>query len=112
MRIINDACLQALGSYDGGRMLFLSFGTAVGSAFVAEGLVLNLDLGRIDHDGTLLSQLLCESHLQALPSRARRKLLNELVPEVKSIFMADYVVLGGGGAKLLKAIARRLAART
>ena len=44
---MNDACLQALGSYDGGRMLFLSLGTAVGSAFIAERLVLSLDMGRL-----------------------------------------------------------------
>ena len=47
MRIMNDAALQALGSYDGGRMLFLGLGTAVGSAYVADHLVLSLDLGRI-----------------------------------------------------------------
>jgi predicted NBD/HSP70 family sugar kinase len=47
VRILNDACLQALGSYDGGRMLFLGLGTAVGSAFIADRLVLSLDMGRL-----------------------------------------------------------------
>src|SRR5688572_8615242 len=47
VRLMNDACLQALGSYDGGRMLFLGLGTAVGSALVAERLVLSLDMGRM-----------------------------------------------------------------
>ena len=47
VRIMNDACLQALGSYDGGRMLFLGLGTAVGSALIADHLVLSLDMGRM-----------------------------------------------------------------
>jgi len=102
VRIMNDACLQALGSFDGGRMVFLGLGTAVGSAFVTEGLVLALDLGRIDHDGEPLFRLLSDENLQSLASRDRRKLLEELIPQFITMFMADYVVLGGGGAKLLK----------
>ena len=47
VRIMNDANLQALGSYDGGRMLFLGLGTAVGSALIADRLVLSIDMGRI-----------------------------------------------------------------
>src|SRR5262245_5423908 len=46
VRIMNDACLQGLGSYDGGRMLFLSLGTAIGSALITDQLVLSLDMGR------------------------------------------------------------------
>ena len=48
VRIMNDAALQALGSYDGGRMLFLGLGTAVGSAYIADHLILSLDIGPHD----------------------------------------------------------------
>jgi polyphosphate glucokinase len=102
VRIMNDACLQALGSFDGGRMLFMGLGTAVGSAFVTEGLVLNLDLGLFSHERTPLFQLLSEANLEAKSSRERRKLLKAVIPQFRAMFLADYVVLGGGGAKGLK----------
>lgn len=102
VRIMNDASLQALGSFDGGRMLFLSLGTAVGSAFVTEGLVLNLDLGRSTHEGEPISRLLSEANLQSLPPKDRRKLIRNVIPPFRTIFMADYAVLGGGGAKELE----------
>ena len=51
VRIINDAAMQALGSYDGGRMLFLGFGTGLGSALIAENVIVPLELGNIPEPG-------------------------------------------------------------
>src|SRR5262245_15095444 len=58
VRIMNDAALQALGSYDGGRMLFLGLGTAVGSAYIAHHLIVSLDLGRLVCGKQTLAELL------------------------------------------------------
>lgn len=102
VRIMNDAALQALGSYDGGRMLFLSLGTAVGSAFIAEGLVLSLDLGRLRWGSECLFELLADDVLSALSAKELRKRIKSIVPELKTMMLADYVVLGGGGANRLE----------
>lgn len=101
VRIMNDAALQALGSYDGGRMLFLGLGTAVGSAFIADGLILSLDLGRSRWDGQYLFELLADDQLESLNAKERRKRIKSIVPELKTMMLADYVVLGGGGANQL-----------
>ncbi|MGC4002358.1 MAG: hypothetical protein QM811_04110 [Pirellulales bacterium] len=99
VRVMNDAALQALGSYDGGRMLFMGLGTAVGSAFIADGLILSLDLGRIQHTKGSLAELFGNKSLEKLGVKKVQDILHEVVPTLKSSFMADYVVLGGGSAK-------------
>jgi polyphosphate glucokinase len=99
VRTMNDACLQALGSYDTGRMLFLGLGTAVGSALVAERLVLSLDLGRVRYGEERVFELLGDRGLETLGAKKWQKAVHEIVPALKHAMMADYVVLGGGSVK-------------
>jgi len=99
VRIMNDASLQALGSYDGGRMLFIGLGTAVGSAYIAERLILSLDLGRLMHAKGSVFELLGYKGLDKLGTKKAQEILHEIIPTLKSAMMADYVVLGGGSAK-------------
>jgi polyphosphate glucokinase len=99
VRIMNDACLQALGSYDGGRMLFLGLGTAVGSALIAERLVLSLDMGRIRYGDERIFELLGDPGFDRLGPKKWRDVVAEIVPSLKNAMMADYVVLGGGSVK-------------
>jgi len=87
VRIVNDAALQALGSYRGGRMLFLGFGTGVGSALVYDQTVLALELGDLPYLGG--------------KSFEARFEIEAVLPKMRRAFVADYVVLGGGNAKLL-----------
>lgn len=101
VRIMNDACLQALGSYDGGRMVFLGMGTAVGSAFVADKLMLSLDLGRMTYGSERLSHVLGDAGFEELGSKKWQHAVLEVVPTIRNALMADYVVLGGGGVKRL-----------
>ena len=101
VRIMNDASLQALGSYDGGRMLFLCMGTAVGSAYIAEDVVLALDLGRMLYGKEHLSDLLGETGFEELGSKKWQAIVHDVVPAMKNALMADYVVLGGGSVKRL-----------
>ena len=96
---MNDASLQALGSYDGGRMLFLGLGTAVGSAYIADHLILSLDLGRMMYDGHRLFELLGDEGFEKLGPKKWQKVVHEIVPALKNALMADYVVLGGGSVK-------------
>lgn len=99
VRIMNDASLQALGCYDGGRMLFMGLGTAVGSALIADRLVLSLDLGRMRYGEQRLFELLGDKGFDSLGVKKWRQVVLEVVPAVKGAMMADYVVLGGGNVK-------------
>jgi len=102
VRIMNDACLQALGSYSDGRMLFLGLGTGVGSALVTNRLVLSLGLGYIDYRGEKVYKWLNDKAFQRLGVEEWRKAIYDIVPMLKSAMQADYVVLGGGKVKELE----------
>ena len=99
VRIMNDASLQALGSYDGGRMLFLGLGTGVGSALVADHLVLSLDMGRMHWGEAKVWELLGDKSFEKLGAKKWQKAVHEIVPSLQHVAMADYVVIGGGNAK-------------
>jgi len=99
VRVMNDANLQALGSYDGGRMLFLGLGTAVGSTLIADRLVLSIDLGRIHVGEERAFELLGDKGFEKLGTKKWLKVVNDIVPMLQHAMMADYVVLGGGNVK-------------
>ncbi|MGH8666862.1 MAG: hypothetical protein ACREUX_21570 [Burkholderiales bacterium] len=103
VRIINDAAMQALGSYEGGRMLFLGFGTGLGSALIAENVIIPLELGNLvyNKDDTL-GGLLGRKGLKALGKSNWRKIVEKMLESFVDAFMVDYVVIGGGNAKLIK----------
>jgi polyphosphate glucokinase len=102
VRIINDAAMQALGNYDGGRMLFLGLGTGLGSALIADRVIVPLELGHLPYPGgPLLDHVLGQRGLQRLGKKAWRRVVHALVPLLMETFLVDYVVLGGGNAKQL-----------
>lgn len=102
VRIINDAAMQALGSYRGRRMLFLGLGTGLGSTLIWESNVLPLELGDLPYgNGHIIEDYLGKSGLKRLgEKRWKREVLHAVVLLKKSL-IADYVVLGGGSAKKL-----------
>jgi len=103
VRIINDAAMQALGSYEGGRMLFLGLGTGLGSAIIAESVIVPLELGKVFYeDDKTLGQLLGRRGLKSLGKAAWREILDKVVESFTDAFMVDYIVLGGGNAKLVR----------
>jgi hypothetical protein len=103
VRIINDAAMQALGSYEGGRMLFLGFGTGLGSALIAENVIIPLELGRLVYDkDKTLGELLGRKGVKALGKSSWRKIVDNVLESFVDAFMVDYVVIGGGNAKLIK----------
>lgn len=98
--IINDAAMQALGSYRGGRMLFLGLGTGLGSAMVWKNTLLPLELGDLPYrDGKIIEQFLGKPGLAKLGERAWKSEVRHAVQQLRKSFVADYVVLGGGNAK-------------
>jgi len=103
VRIMNDAAMQALGSYEGGRMLFLGLGTGVGSALITEEVILTLELGQLPYKrGETLGEALGRQGLKRLGKIAWRRAVIELAPALMKAFLADSVVIGGGNAKKLK----------
>lgn len=102
VRITNDAAMQALGSYDGGRMLFLGLGTGVGSVLIVDHSLLQLELGELWYKRRkTLSRRIGRSALDKVGKSRWRKRVLELVPSLQRAFLADYVVLGGGNSKLI-----------
>jgi hypothetical protein len=102
VRIINDAAMQALGSYRGRRMLFLGLGTGLGSTLIWENNVLPLELGDLpygcDH---IIEDYLGKSGLKELGEKRWKTEVLRAVVLLKKALIADYVVLGGGSAKKL-----------
>jgi ROK family len=103
VRIINDAAMQALGSYRGGRMLFLGLGTGLGSTLVLRDMVLPLELGDLPYrDDRTIEDFLGKPGMSELGEKEWERQVTIAVAQLKESFIADYVVLGGGNAKKLK----------
>jgi hypothetical protein len=108
VRVINDAAMQALGSYTGGRMLFLGLGTGMGAALVLDGVVEPMEIGHLPykHDRTF-EEYVGERGLQRLGKKKWREIVADIVTHLADALQADYIVLGGGNAKLLKELPKR-----
>jgi polyphosphate glucokinase len=105
VQVINDAAMQALGSYHGGRMLFLGLGTGLGAALVYDKTILPLELGDLPYrDGVIIEKFLGKPGLSKLGETAWKREVRHAVRQLKKSFIADYVVLGGGNAKRFKTL--------
>jgi polyphosphate glucokinase len=105
VRVVNDAVMQALGSYRGGRMLFLGLGTGLGAALVVEGHVQPLELAHLPYrDGKTYEDFLGKRGLDRVGKRVWRRLVGEIVPRLHAAFQVDEIVLGGGNVKQLKGL--------
>lgn len=103
VRVVNDAAMQALGSYQGGRMLFLGLGTGLGSALVVDGIVEPMELGHLPYrKGRTYEDYVGERGLKRLGKKRWRRKVREFVMHLGAALEAEYVVLGGGNAKRLK----------
>ncbi|HEU5216763.1 MAG TPA: ROK family protein [Gaiellaceae bacterium] len=96
-RIANDAAMQAVGSYQGGRMLFLGLGTGLGSALVANGLVEPLELGHLPFREKTFEDYVGERALERKGRKKWKKAVFETVERLRAALEPDEVVLGGGG---------------
>lgn len=102
-RVINDAVMQALGSYEGGKMLFLGLGTGLGACLVVEGIALPLEVAHLPYRGkyTFEDCVGTRGLLRMKPARWE-KAVHDTVARLRAALVADYVVLGGGNGKKLK----------
>jgi polyphosphate glucokinase len=100
-RVVNDAAMQALGSYEGGKMLFIGLGTGVGSALVANGFVQPMELGHLPYKKATFEDYAGEAGLEKRGKKRWRADVADIVAKLSAALEPDYVVLGGGNAKKL-----------
>jgi polyphosphate glucokinase len=105
-KVLNDAALQALGSYDGGKMLFLGLGTGLGSALVANGVVKRMELGHLPYKKGTYEEYVGRAGLERDGKKMWRRRVADVVERLKAALQPDDTVIGGGNVKKLKALPR------
>ena len=103
-KVINDAAMQALGSYEGGKMLFLGLGTGLGSTLVADGVVEPMELGHLPYKKATYEDYLGEAARLSVGNKRWEKRVRTVVEALTAALEPDYVVLGGGNAKRLETL--------
>ncbi len=104
VKIVNDAAMQALGSYEGGRMLFLGLGTGLGSTLIVEGIVHPLELGHLPYRKGTFEDYVGLRGLQKRGKRKWRRTVDDVVTRLAAAMQPDTVVIGGGNVKKLKTL--------
>ncbi|HEV2056720.1 MAG TPA: ROK family protein [Methylomirabilota bacterium] len=102
VKVLNDAAMQALGSYKGGAMLFLGLGTGLGSALVVDGVVEPMELGHLTYKKSTYEDYVGLRGLEKRGKKKWRKHVADVVEGLVAALEPDDVVLGGGNVKLLK----------
>ena len=102
VKIINDAAMQALGSYKGGKMLFLGLGTGLGSALVVDGIVEPMELGHLPYRKGTYEAYVGQRGLEQRGKKKWRRHVADVVAALIAALEPDDVVLGGGNVKKLK----------
>src|SRR5258706_14218964 len=106
--VLNDAAMQAVGSYEGGRMLFLGLGTGLGSAMIVDGVVAPMELAHLPYKkGRSYEEYVGARGLKRLGTKKWSRTVNQVVTKLSTLLEADYVVLGGGNARKLKGLAKK-----
>jgi polyphosphate glucokinase len=102
-RMINDAAMQALGSYDGGRMLFLGLGTGLGTTFIIDKTIAPMELAHLPYrKGYTFEDYVGERGLVRMGRRKWERAVHDVTARLKAALVADYVVIGGGNSKKLE----------
>jgi polyphosphate glucokinase len=105
VRMVNDAAMQALGSYRGGRMLFLGLGTGLGSALIVDGTLEPMELAHLPYrKGRTYEDYVGLRGLERLGKKKWRRAVADVALRLKTALDAEEIVLGGGNAKLLKTL--------
>src|SRR5579859_6760551 len=103
VKVLNDAAMQAVGSYKGGRMLFLGLGTGLGSAMIVDGTLQPMELANLGYkNGKSYEDYLGLRGLERMGKKKWRRCVAKVTKKLKTALEADYVVLGGGNSKKLK----------
>lgn len=105
VKLVNDAAMQALGSYEGGTMLFLGLGTGLGTALIVQGVLQPTELAHLPYrKGRTFEDYVGLRGLQRLGKRKWRRHVQAVIEMLRTALEVDYVVLGGGNSKHLKVL--------
>ncbi len=102
VKLINDAAMQALGSYKGGKLLFLGLGTGLGSTMIVDGIVEPMELGHLPYKKATYEHYVGSRELEKHGARRWRRNVADVVERLTAALEPDDVVLGGGNVKKLK----------
>jgi polyphosphate glucokinase len=100
-RVVNDALMQALGSYEGGRMLFLGLGTGLGSAMILDGVFAPMELGHLPYRKKTFETYVGAAGLKRLGRKKWRNHVDDVIARLTAALQPDYLVLGGGNVDKL-----------
>ena len=106
VKVVNDAAMQALGSYRGGKMLFLGFGTGLGSAMIVDGIVEPMELGHLPYKKCTFEDYVGLRGLEKHGIHKWRRHVADVVKRLIAALEPDDVVLGGGNVRKLKKLPR------
>jgi 6-phosphogluconate dehydrogenase len=101
VKVVNDAAMQALGSYEGGKLLFLGLGTGLGSAMIADGVMEPMELGHLPYRKATFEDYVGIRGLKRLGKKTWRRAVADVVARLRAALEPDTVVLGGGNVKRL-----------
>jgi polyphosphate glucokinase len=104
VKIVNDAVMQALGGYEGGRMLFLGLGTGLGSTLIVDGVIEPMELGHLPYGKRTFEDYVGIRGLKRLGKKKWRRAVADVVARLTAALEPDTVVLGGGNVKKLKVL--------
>jgi polyphosphate glucokinase len=97
-KVVNDAAMQALGSYEGGHMLFLGLGTGLGSTLIIDGVLVPLELGHLPFRKKTYEEYVSSRALEKHGKKRWKQAVFEVVERLSAAMLPEYVVIGGGGA--------------
>ena len=106
VKLINDAAMQALGSYQGGKMLFLGLGTGLGSTLIVNGTIEPMELGHLPYRKHTYEDYVGQRGLERRGKRRWRRDVAEVVAKLIAALEPEDVVLGGGNVKELDELPR------
>jgi polyphosphate glucokinase len=106
VKVVNDAVMQALGSYEGGKMLFLGLGTGLGSAMIVDGIMEPMELGHLPYKRSTFEDYVGVRGYERLGKKKWRQLVGDVIARLRAALEPEYVILGGGNVKKLHELPR------
>ena len=107
-RLINDAAMQALGSYEGGRMLFMGLGSGLGTALVDDGHVVPLELAHLPYRDQTFEDYTGQRGLRTLGEAEWKTVVLEAAELLRAAVAAEYVIIGGGNVRFFTELPPRI----
>lgn len=107
VRMLNDAAMQALGGYQGGKLLFLGFGTGLGTTMIVEGVIVPMELAHLPYRKATFEDYVGEHALERFGKKKWRKYVADVIGRLSAALEPEDIILGGGNSRNLDVIPPR-----